>query len=286
MRFSVVMVNYDSWPLTRRCVQSLRATGYEDYEVVVVDNDRREPPALDEPVRLIRNPENAGFARACNQGIEASEGELIMLLNPDTLVDKDFFDGTERFFGEHPEAGISGPQVLDADGELQLSARRELGPISGLLSRTSLLTKLLPESAAVKRMFPASAAVKSGSPATVDWVSGACLIARREVMEKLGGLDERFFMYFEDADLCRRAREAGWTVYYLPGVTVTHNAGGSTASKPRAVWRLHKSAFLYHHKHNRHGPLGIYSAMVLAGLCARATVKLAASSLSKLRADR
>ena len=286
MRFSVVMVNYDSWPLTRRCVESLRATGYEDYEVVVVDNDRPEPPALDDSVRLIRNPRNAGFARACNQGIEASEGDLIVLLNPDTIVEEDFFEALDHFFVEHPEAGIAGPRVLDADGKLQLSARRELGPISGLVSRTSLLTKLLPDSAAVKRMFPLFAAVSSGSPAPVDWVSGACLAARREALQKLGGLDEKFFMYFEDADLCRRARQKGWTVHYLPAVTVTHNAGGSTASRPRAIWRLHKSAFLYHRKHDRHGPLGIYSAAVLAGLCARATVKLAASSLSKLKADR
>lgn len=285
MRFSVVMVNYDSWPLTQRCVHSLHATGCEDYEVVVVDNDRLEPPALDGEVRLIRNPRNAGFARACNQGIEASNGELIVLLNPDTIVDEYFFDELERFFGEHPEAGIAGPRVLDADGNLQLSARRELGPISGLVSRTSLLTKLLPDSAAVKRMFPLFAAVSSGSPTPVDWVSGACLAARREVMEKLGGLDEQFFMYFEDADLCGRARRKGWLVYYLPGVSVTHNAGGSTASKPRAIWRLHRSAFLYHRKHDRHGPLNLYSATVLAGLCARATVKLAVSSLSKLKAD-
>lgn len=286
MRFSVVMVNYDSWPLTRRCVQSLRATGYEDYEVVIVDNDRQEPPALDGGVRMIRNPENAGFARACNQGIEASEGELVVLLNPDTVVEEDFFEALERFFDEHSEAGIAGPRILDADGELQLSARRELGPISGLVSRTSLLTKLFSQSTAVKQMFPATAAVASGSPTPVDWVSGACLAARRDVLNKLGGLDERFFMYFEDADLCRRARQKGWTVHYLPGVTVTHNAGGSTASKPRAIWRLHKSAFLYHRKHDRHGPLGIYSAAILAGLCARAAVKLAAWSLSKLTSDR
>ena len=285
MRFSVVMVNYASWPLMQRCVQSLRATGYEDYEVVVVDNDRRDPPALDGGTRLIRNLENAGFARACNQGIEASEGELVVLLNPDTVVEEDFFEALERFFNEHSEAGIAGPRILDADGELQLSARRELGPISGLVSRTSLLTKLLPSSALVKRMFPASSAAESGAPATVDWVSGACLAARRPALEALGGLDTRFFMYFEDADLCRRARGEGWGVYYLPGVTVTHNAGGSTDSRPRAIWRLHRSAFLYHRKHDRHGPLGIYSAAVLAGLCVRAAAKLAASSLSKLTAE-
>lgn len=278
------MVNFASWALTRRCVSSLRATGYRDYEVIVVDNDNEEPPSLDGAAQLIRNPENAGFARACNQGISASRGEIIVLINPDTIVESSFFENLDRFFGSHPEAGVAGPRVLDSDGRLQLSARREVGPLSGFLSRTSLLTKLFPQSAAVKRMFPA--AVDSDSPTTVDWVSGAVLAARRGTLKKLDGLDERFFMYFEDADLCRRAREAGWLVYYLPNIKITHEAGGSTASKPRAIWRLHRSAFLYHRKHDSHGPLGIYSAAVLAGLSLRAAVKLAVSSLSKLTADR
>jgi GT2 family glycosyltransferase len=87
-------------------------------------------------------------------------------------------------------------------------------------------------------------------------------------------MDERFFMYFEDADLCRRAREAGWLVCYLPQVEVLHHTGASTRGKPRAIWNLHKSAFLYHRKHGPHGPLQLYSLVTLLGLCARALVKL------------
>ena len=97
---------------------------------------------------------------------------------------------------------------------------------------------------------------------------------RRRVVQEIGLLDERFFMYFEDADLCRRAREAGWSVYYLPRVEVTHQAGGSTRSRPRAIWRLHKSAFIYHRKHGDHGPLNLYSLLVLIGLSGRALAKL------------
>ena len=96
-------------------------------------------------------------------------------------------------------------------------------------------------------------------------------------------MDERFFMYFEDADLCRRAREAGWLVYYLPQVEVLHHTGASSRSKPRAVWNLHKSAFLYHRKHGAHGPLNLYSLPVAAGLCARALAKLAAPLVSRSR---
>ncbi len=181
----------------------------------------------------------------------------------------------EYFFAEHPRTGIAGPKILDPDGSVQLSARRELSMVSGLLGRTSLLTRLLPRSAFVKKHFPA--VTRPTGPTPVDWVSGACMIVRRRVLEEVGLLDERYFMYFEDADLCRRARDAGWSVYYLPETAVTHRAGSSTRSRPLAIWRLHKSAFLYHRKHGAHGPLGLYSLLVLVGLGGRALAKLVSS---------
>ena len=238
----------------------------------MVDNGQEPPPDLPASVRMIRNPENVGFARACNQGIAASGGDCAVLINPDVLVEQDFFDALETFLDNNPKAGILGPRILDAYGNLQLSARREVSLVSGLLGRTSFLTRLFPNSAAVRRMFPA--ADELSGPTEVDWVSGACLAVRREALQEIGGLDERFFMYFEDTDLCRRSREAGWPVYYLPTVEVLHHTGASSRSKVSAIWRVHKSAFLYHRKHGPHGPLGLYSAFVLAGLCARALMKL------------
>ena len=279
MKFSVVIINYASWPLTLRCVESLFATSYEDLEVLVVDNDPADapgPPEMPFPVRLIRNGENLGFAAACNKGIAACTGEVVVLINPDTTVRGDFFEGVGAFFEGHERAGIAGPRILDGEGgRLQLSARKEIGLGSGFLGRTSLLTRLFPKSSLVKAQFPA---VTAGfGPTTVDWVSGACMMTRKRALDAIGAFDERFFMYFEDADLCRRAREAGWLVYYLPQVEVVHGAGGSTHSKPRAVWRLHKSAFLYHRKHGAHGPLNIFSALILLGLALRAFAKLGAS---------
>jgi N-acetylglucosaminyl-diphospho-decaprenol L-rhamnosyltransferase len=272
MTFSVVIVNYASWPLIVRCVTSLRETGYGNFEVVIVDNDRPEPPELPYPVRLIRNRQNVGFARACNQGIAASAGDLVVLINPDTVVNADFFERVRSFFERDPAVGVAGPRVLDPGGDIQLSARKELSVVSGLLGRTSLLTRLLKESSLVKGQFPAATEVTRPTP--VDWVSGACMVVRRRTLNELGPLDERFFMYFEDADLCRRAREAGWSVYYLPEVEVVHHAGGSSRSKLKAIWLLHKSAFLYHRKHGAHGPLNLYSLLVLLGLSGRALAKL------------
>ena len=276
MKFSMITVNYASWPYTLRCVDSLYKTGYEDFEVVVVDNDRESAvPEIPHPVRLIRNPENVGFARACNQGILASDGQYVVLINPDTLVGGDFFEGLEEFLDQNPEAGVAGPRIVDGEGNLQLSARKELDFVSGFLGRTSLLTRLFPKNPLVGRLFPATQ--KLSGPTVVDWISGACMVIRSRTIEEIGPLDERFFMYFEDADLCRRAREAGWLVYYLPHVEVLHHTGASSRSKPRAVWNLHKSAFLYHRKHGPHGPLHLYSLLTVGGLAARALTKLATS---------
>ena len=273
MKFSVIIVNYHSWPLTLACVASLRATGREDVEILVVDNDADVVPDLPDDVSLVRSGENLGLTKAWNRAIPKTAGDLVVLLNPDTVVGEDFFE-------VEPSAGVAGPRILDADGELQLSARKEISFLSALLGRTSILTRLFPKSPLVRNQFPALGG--HSRPTQVDWVSGACMVVRRETLEAISPLDERFFLYFEDTDLCRRARETGWRVFYLPDVEVLHQTGGSSRSKPRAIWLLHKSAFLYHRKHGPHGPLNLYSAVVLLGLAARALVKLAASEKDRV----
>jgi len=279
VKFSVQIVNYASWPLTLRCIESLQETRYRDFEILVVDNDSVEPPELPSRVRLIRNKENLGFARAHNTGIAASDADLIVFINPDTLVEGDFFEHLEAFVSKNPRAGIVGPRIMDAEGNLQLSARREISALSGFLGRTSLLTRLFPKSSLAKSQFPA--VTDQSHPTSVDWVSGACMVVRRETLRDIGPLDERFFMYFEDTDLCRRARVAGWLVYYLPQVEIFHQTGASSHSRPKAIWLLHKSAFLYHRKHGAHGPLGLYSAVVLVGLALRALAKLGTSLFAR-----
>ena len=126
MKFSVIVVNYHSWPLTLACVDSLLATGRDDAEVIVVDNDTEGVPDLPSDVRLFRSGENLGLTRAWNRAIPKTTGDLVVLLNPDAVVGGDFFDRVEAFFGGEPRAGVAGPRILDAGGELQLSARKEI----------------------------------------------------------------------------------------------------------------------------------------------------------------
>lgn len=283
MRYSFVLVNYaGSWALISACLRSVaraaELSGVEDdHEAIVVNND---PPvaetSLPEGTFVIEAGRNLGFARAVNRGIRESSGDVVVLINPDSTVGEDFFEGMTTSLAENPKTGILGPRILDGGGAVQLSARREFSLVSGLFGRTSLLTRLFPESRFVKEHFPATGEVSSSR---VDWVSGACMVIGRGVFERVGLLDERFFMYFEDADLCRRAREAGYEVRYLPQVTVVHDAGGSTGSRPLATLRLHRSAFLYHRKYGPHGPFGLLSAVVLAGLAARTLAGVLAHAL-------
>jgi len=116
VKFSVVIVNYASWPLTLRCVESLYETGYEDFEVVIVDNDRPEPPEIPYPVRLIRNEENLGFAKACNQGIAASEGDLVVLINPDSVVRRIFSCRSKLSSTRTPRSARRDPEFWNQTG--------------------------------------------------------------------------------------------------------------------------------------------------------------------------
>ncbi|MGI8650195.1 MAG: glycosyltransferase family 2 protein [Rubrobacter sp.] len=283
MKFSFVLVNYaDSWALISACLKSVaRAASVSgvEYEAIIVNNDPPEQaadPETTKATKIVEVGRNIGFARAVNLGIREASGDFIVLINPDSTLGDGFFENVSSFLAGNPLVGVVGPRILDVDGAVQLSARREFSFISGLFGRTSLLTRLLPESRFVRDHFPATT---TESPSPVDWVSGACMVIRRSVFERVGLLDERFFMYFEDADLCRRAREAGYEVFHLPQVVVVHDAGGSTSSHPLAVFRLHRSAFLYHRKYGRHGPFGVLSLLVAVGLAARAVAGLAAHLL-------
>src|ERR687897_305467 len=160
MKFSVIIVNYASWPLTLRCIESLQQTRYGDFEVFVVDNDSAEVPELPSWVRLIRNKENVGFARAHNRGIAASSGDPVVLINPDTIVEKDFFEHLEAFVAENPKAGISGPRIVDSEG----------GPAPPTSSRASGWSPQSaqapsPEPPHKPRLSPKSSIVKSQFPA-------------------------------------------------------------------------------------------------------------------------
>jgi GT2 family glycosyltransferase len=218
----VVIVNYRQWPRTAALVRQLLAaepTRRGDVEVVVVDNHSPPHPLLG---KLRRRPgvsvrrwgRNRGFARAVNEGCRLSRGEWFLLLNPDVTLPDGFLDGALSLAEElRPEgrAGVVGFRLGNPDGTRQLSA----GPFPTLAGTLAGL--------ALPRARRKYLAVHGRRRQRVPWVTGCCLLLRRACLQDLGGLDERFFLYYEDVDLCRRARARGWSVWYEPGLRVTHH---------------------------------------------------------------
>jgi N-acetylglucosaminyl-diphospho-decaprenol L-rhamnosyltransferase len=249
-RLSVVLVNYRRWHDTARLVRQLLDTECVRQgvaEVVVVDNHsprhrlvaqlRRRPG-----VSLRRWGRNRGFARAANEGCRLSRGSWLLLLNPDMTVPPGFLDQvvrlTERGPAAGPRTGLVGFQLRHADGSPQRSA----GPFPSLAGTLARL--LLPRARRKYLLGPA------GERRPVPWVSGCCLLVRSDCFTDLGGFDGRFFLYYEDVDLCRRAWARGWSVWYEPALALVHHRPLHTRRVPAHLRLITRHALLtYAGKH-------------------------------------
>jgi N-acetylglucosaminyl-diphospho-decaprenol L-rhamnosyltransferase len=219
---SVVIVNYQRWEDTGRVVRQLRAEPAlrrGDAEVVIVDNHSPAHPLVPrlrraDGVSLRRWRSNRGFSRAVNEGCRLSRGDWLLLLNPDTTVSPGFIEQALKRAGERlandPRAGIVGFRLENPDGSHQLSTG-QFPDLFGTIARLPLPRR--------RRKYSTP---DTTQPAKVDWVTGCCLLVRRECWDDLGGLDPDFFLYYEDVDLCRRAAERGWSVWYDPAVSIEH----------------------------------------------------------------
>jgi GT2 family glycosyltransferase len=246
-------------------------------EVLVVDNassdGSAEMVAAEFPgVSLIRSPHNGGFANGNNQALERSRGAAILLLNPDTLMPPGGIGRMLDCLAAHPEAGIVGPRLLRPDGSMHLACRRSFPTPATAFYRISGASRLFPRSPRFGRynltFIDPSLAIE------VDSVCGACMLVKRAVVDRIGALDERFFMYAEDLDWCLRAREAGWTVRYEPGVIVQHHHGAASRKRAlRTTYHFFRAMDLFYRKHyvDRYHPLvtgvvrtSIYGALAVA----------------------
>ncbi len=249
-RLSVVIVNYHHWGDTAQLIKQLRLSPSlreGDAEVVVVDNHSPSHPIVSRLRRLAevsvrRWRRNRGFARAVNEGCRLSRGEWVLLLNPDMTLPPGFVEEvvrrSEELLAVDPTAGIVGFRLLNADGSRQLSTGR-FPTLSGTLARL-----LLPR---WRRKYTPP---PSPDRCRVDWVTGCCLLVRRACWADLGGLDPNFFLYYEDVDLCRRARTRGWSVWHEPGASGTHHAPLHLRTVPSHLRVITRHALLtYARKH-------------------------------------
>lgn len=274
---SIIIVNYRTYTELGACLQSIERFSIADLEILVVDQ-AADAAALAGVTRrfgwmhAIPLAENRGFASGLNHGARMTTGRYILALNPDCLVDTDVAHILAAWMDRNPTVGAAGPIVRESSGAVQDSARYFPNFTTGIAGRTSLLTRMLPGNRWTRRNLVRPA---DDRPVIVDWVSGACMFIRREAFERVGGMDARFFLYWEDADLCARLKHAGYSTAYVPAASVTHQTGRSSASAPiRSLMAFHASAFRYYLKH---GSLAarIAAPAVLMGLLARLGFKLA-----------
>jgi hypothetical protein len=227
---SIIIVSWNVQRDLQQCLTSLQANSDTPHEVIVVDNassdGTREYLAGQSGVQAILNDSNRGFAAANNQGLEVATGSRwLLLLNPDTVAPPGALGELLAFAESRPQAGVVGPKLLNPDGSLQYSCRH-FPNIWAAMFRHTLLGRLFPRASSTRDYLMQD--WDHASERQVDWVSGACLLLRREVFEQIGGLDERFFWGSEDVDLCLRVQRGGWEVWYTPQPTITHAIGRST----------------------------------------------------------
>ncbi len=253
---SVIVLNYRAGELLLRCLESVFAdpTDFE-VEVILIDNaspddsfERARARFGDRLCHAVRNPRNGGFAYGNNVGLRLSRGEFVAVLNPDTRVHPGSFAALVAKLRADPKIGFVGPRVLTPDGEDEWSAQRMIpGPFDAL-ARGLGLTRLLPSHPRWSR-FEAGWLEPAVSQA-VEASTGCCMVARRTMLDQIGHLDERFFIYCEDLDWFIRARDAGWQVHYVAEAVVEHqHAYSAKFRRYRSVYDHHASMIRFYRKH-------------------------------------
>lgn len=270
---SVVIVSFNTSDILRACLASLeQAKGMRAIEVIVVDNASHDGSAnmvaAEFPgVSLIRSAINLGFAAGNNAAFERARGRHVILLNPDTLLDRDALERAIAHMDGDPSVGMAGGRLLNRGGTEEPAARQFPSLLNDFLALSGLAARF-PHSRLFGRFDRTWAPVEQA--ADVDWVPGAFAIVRREVLAQVGHFDERFFLYYEEVDLCRRIKAAGWRIRYWPDIVVHHWGGESSktltdhtissSGSQLVLWRM-RSALLYYRK--QHGRLAAWAAAQL-----------------------
>jgi GT2 family glycosyltransferase len=259
---TAILVNYNAGNELAVALRSIQSDCAQvEWEAVVVDNASSDNSAAIVETfpraTLIRNPANVGFGRAVNQAAAVATAPRLLLVNPDCRLVSGAISTLRSVLDAEPSCAVVGPRIFDPEGTVQGSARGDPDMLTGLFGRTGALRVLLPFLPVARRNVVVEDAVRTGaSSVVVDWLSGACMLIRRDAFTAAGGFDERFFLYWEDADLCRRLRNRGFQVRYVPGASAVHQVGRSSQTARRSSIRaFHASAYLYYATHVAPGAL-------------------------------
>jgi N-acetylglucosaminyl-diphospho-decaprenol L-rhamnosyltransferase len=283
MDLSIVLVTYNSRDHILDCLRSLGAgRGPSDgtgpaREWIVVDNNSGDDTAglVEREVphaRVVRTGANLGYAKAVNRGFAESTGRQVLVSNPDCVWREGAVEALAAWLDAHPRCGIAAPRIRNTDGSLEYSARSYPDHFAFLFNRYSLLSRLFPRNPWTRRYLLLD--WDHASPRSVDWVSGAAMLVRRDAVAAVGGMDEAFFMFNEDVDWCRRMNQAGWSVDYVPAAEAVHHIGASLGGvADRVILERHRGMIHYFRKH--HPAPAPLDALAAALIMARARLLVA-----------
>jgi len=251
---SVVILTCNAKSLLEACLRSIEErTSRIEVEVIVVDNGSKDGTGdmvreRFPRVKHLYRDAPFSFTKANNLGLRQSRGRHVLILNDDTELRNDAFDQVVEYFDAHPECGALGCKLLNPDLTVQYSCRRFPSFSTALFSRYSVLTRAIPGNPFSTNYLMTD--FDHASTLEVDWVSGACLAVRREVMERVGKLDENFVIFTEDVDWCLRVYKAGFKVVYLHSAELIHYIGQVRKARPLYfMWIHHRSMFYFYRKH-------------------------------------
>lgn len=283
MDVDIVIVNYKSEGCLLKCLDSIcRSLNGISAAVRIQNNDPEVDLAdllqLYPYVSINNNKKNIGFAAAVNMALRHCHAPYVLILNPDTYLNDRFFENILSFLEDQPDIGILGPKILDLHGKVQGSARSFPTPLTAFFGRSTTLSRLFPNNP-LTRSNILNFKSKDDNPMEVDWVSGACMVARTRAIESVGLFDQQFFMYWEDADWCKRMWKNGWKVVYYPKAAIVHLGGKSSSQRVyRSILDFHKSSFLFFLKYSR-GIDRLLLGVAYCGLSLRACCLMASNFL-------
>lgn len=266
-----VVVYFRTRDTLATCLAALQDQNPAPAEIVVVDNSSAEdgltcPPVPEDDWVWLRSAHNLGYGAACNAGVAATSSPLVLLLNADVKLRPGALTALRTRLLADRQTAVVGPRIWDAKGEIELSARDFPSARTALLGRSSPITRMLVR---VGRP-PAGVAAALDGPRRIGWVSGACQLVRRSAFTSIAGFDEKYWMYWEDADLCWRIAEQGGHVWFEPAAEADHQTGASGQSQ-RTVSAFHESASRFYERHLARSWLD--ATMVRAGLSIRAHIR-------------
>jgi len=276
-KISIVIVNWRTPELLRGCLNALGNDEHKDsFELYVVDNasgDESLSILSNEfsYVNVLVNEDNVGFSKACNQVIPKAKGEYVLLLNPDTVVIDNAVSKLAAFLDNNPECGAVGPKILNEDGTLQLACRRAFPSPAAAFFRLTYLSILFPGHPLFAKYNMTY--IDPEKAASVDALSGSCMMVRKNVIDKIGLLDEDIFMFGEDIDWCWRIKQAGWQVFYNPQAVIYHSHGAASRLRPiGTTFDLHAGMEVFYRKHLAQDYWPIFNQLVYITIRLRALI--------------